>query len=646
MTTDDALQLVGLSSPMISPDGRSVIYGKSTLKWDDNKRETKYYHISAEGKNEYQYIGKDGASSLTYSPKGTYISLKRAVDKKQQIFLLRTAGGEAVQLTEHKSSVGSYAWAEDESKIYFIADRAVSKEEEKKKKDGYDSYYVDEGPNGQTEDKWNNIWMIDLESKKEKQITKGDHLLRNLAVSPDGKHLAFTLRTENRRNQGNRSEIYLYDLEKEEMIQLTDNKAPEGGLKWSPDGSQLAFSAPDDEEWELRNNKIWVMNPETREYEMVSGNFEGNIGGYEWAKDGKSMFFPGLQRTQTNLYQLNLADKSVKKLTDSGGSMSFYGMSKEQDKILFSMESPDQSDRLYISDFPNIEPQELVNPNPGLQDSFYMAKTEVIRWKSKDGTEIEGILYLPPDYEEGKKYPLLLHIHGGPAGVFTERFGTRYHVWAGLGFVQLAPNVRGSSGYTDEFLRGNMKDIGGGDYEDLMSGVDHLIEQGVVDEDKMAVRGWSYGGILGGTTITKTDRFKAASLGAMVSDWTSEYGIGFNYDVKLWYIGGTPWENPEGYRAKSPLTHAENVTTPTLIMHGNKDRTDTEPQSMMFFAALKDMGKTVRYIRFPREPHGFREPRHQRTRDVEEIKWVMKYTLGEDWEPKEILGKEKKEVKP
>lgn len=646
MTTDDALQLVGLSSPMISPDGRSVIYGKSTLKWDDNKRETKYYHISAEGKNEYQYIGKDGASSLTYSPKGTYISLKRAVDKKQQIFLLRTAGGEAVQLTEHKSSVGSYAWAEDESKIYFIADRAVSKEEEKKKKDGYDSYYVDEGPNGQTEDKWNNIWMIDLESKKEKQITKGDHLLRNLAVSPDGKYLAFTLRTENRRNQGNRSEIYLYDLEKEEMVQLTDNKAPEGGLKWSPDGSQLAFSAPDDEEWELRNNKIWVMNPETREYEMVSGNFEGNIGGYEWAKDGKSMFFPGLQRTQTNLYQLNLTDKSVKKLTDTGGSMSFYGMSKEQDKILFSMESPDQSDRLYISDFPNIEPQELVNPNPGLQDSFYMAKTEVIRWKSKDGTEIEGILYLPPDYEEGKKYPLLLHIHGGPAGVFTERFGTRYHVWAGLGFVQLAPNVRGSSGYTDEFLRGNMKDIGGGDYEDLMSGVDHLIEQGVVDEDKMAVRGWSYGGILGGTTITKTDRFKAASLGAMVSDWTSEYGIGFNYDVKLWYIGGTPWENPEGYRAKSPLTHAENVTTPTLIMHGNNDRTDTEPQSMMFFAFLKDMGKTVRYIRFPREPHGFREPRHQRTRDVEEIKWVMKYTLGEDWEPKEILGKEKKEVKP
>lgn len=231
MTTDDALQMPRLGSSLISPDGQSIIYGKSTLNWEENKRETKYYYISADGDNEYQYIGKDGASSLTYSPKGAYLSLKRAVDKKQQLFLLRTTGGEAVQLTKHKSSVGSYAWAEDESKIFFIADRAQSKEEEKKKKDGYDAYFVDEGPNGQTEDNWNNIWVIDLKTKKEKQITKGDHLLRNLAVSPDGKYLAFTRRTENRRNQGNLSEIYLYDLETEEIKWVMKHTL---GVDWAP----------------------------------------------------------------------------------------------------------------------------------------------------------------------------------------------------------------------------------------------------------------------------------------------------------------------------------------------------------------------------------------------------------------------------
>jgi dipeptidyl aminopeptidase/acylaminoacyl peptidase len=246
--------------------------------------------------------------------------------------------------------------------------------------------------------------------------------------------------------------------------------------------------------------------------------------------------------------------------------------------------------------------------------------------------EIEGILVLPHDYETGR-IPFLLHVHGGPAGVFTNSFRSSFHVWAGLGYAQLLPNVRGSSAYTDDLLRGNMRDIGGGDYWDLMTGVDYVIERGCADRDKMAIRGWSYGGILGGWTITQTNRFKAASLGAMVSDWTSEYGPGFNHDVRLWYIGGTPWENPEGYRQRSALTHVANVETPTLLLHGINDRTDTEAQSMMFFAALKDRGKATRYIRFPREPHGFREPRHQRTRDIEEIKWIQKYVLDIDWTP-------------
>jgi dipeptidyl aminopeptidase/acylaminoacyl peptidase len=185
-----------------------------------------------------------------------------------------------------------------------------------------------------------------------------------------------------------------------------------------------------------------------------------------------------------------------------------------------------------------------------------------------------------------------------------------------------------------------MNDIGGGDYEDVMTGVEYLVAEGIADPDRLAVRGWSYGGILGGWTITQTDRFKAASLGAMVSDWTSEYGPGFNYDVRRWYIGGTPWENADRFRQMSALTHIASVTTPTLLLHGMNDRTDTEPQSMMFFQALRDQGKVARYLRFPREPHGFREPRHQRIRDVEEIRWIQKYTLGLEWEPWERPTKE------
>jgi dipeptidyl aminopeptidase/acylaminoacyl peptidase len=282
-------------------------------------------------------------------------------------------------------------------------------------------------------------------------------------------------------------------------------------------------------------------------------------------------------------------------------------------------------------------PVRLTDANPGFADTFALADMRVVRWRSTDGTEIEGLLHLPIGYVDGARVPLVLNIHGGPAGSWRNSFRASYHIYAGLGYASLSPNVR-SSGYTDRLREGNTvargDGIGMGDYQDLMTGVDALIEQGIADADRLALRGWSYGGILGGWTITQTDRFKAASIGAGVYDWTSEYGPGFNNDVRLWHIGGTPWDNPEGYRRQSALTHVANVTTPTLLLHGMEDTTDTEQQSMMFFTALKDIGKApARYIKFPREPHGFREPRHQRTRDIEEIRWMQKHVLGEDWTP-------------
>ncbi len=164
-----------------------------------------------------------------------------------------------------------------------------------------------------------------------------------------------------------------------------------------------------------------------------------------------------------------------------------------------------------------------------------------------------------------------------------------------------------------------------------MSGVDAGIARGVADSTRMAVRGWSYGGILGGWTITQTDRFKAASLGAMVTDWASEYAMGFNNDIRLWYIGGTPWENAQRYREQSSYSHIANVKTPTILFHGENDTTDTIGQSMMFYQGLKDRGVPVKFLRFPREPHGFNEPRHQRTRDMEEIAWLEKYLRGTEF---------------
>ena len=643
MTTDDGLDMVQVGGAMISPDGSWVLFSKSELNWEENERETTWWRVSAEGGEPYRYIGDDGGGNFQFSPDGSRLAFTRSVDDESQLFLLPTTGGEAVQLSEHETSIGSYAWSEDGSKIIFVATEPRTDEEEEAREAGYDAIFVDEGPNGQQSGNWNNLWLIEVESGAERRLTDTDHRIGSFSVAPNGDRILFTSRIENRRNQQNLSEIQLLEVETGTIRQLTDNSAPEGRLSWAPDGRSFAYTARTDGEWELLLDKIWVMDPDGGGRRIVSGAFDGNIGNFVWAPDASEILFSGLHGTNNNLYRINLGSDSVEQITSSAGSLAPSSFSRDRAKMAYVFQDFDTPADIWVGPTDGTGAVQLTDVNPTITDELVLGQGEVIRWESRDGTEIEGILVLPAEYQSGV-LPLLLHIHGGPAGVFRNSFSASNHVWAGLGYAQLFPNVRGSSGYDDDLLRGNLRDIGSGDYEDLMTGVDELISRGIADPDKLGLRGWSYGGILGGWTITQTDRFKGASVGAMVSDWTSEYGPGFNHDVRLWYIGGTPWDNTDEWRERSALTHVANVTTPTLVLHGINDRTDTEPQSMMFFQALKDQGKITRYIRFPREPHGFQEPRHQRTRDVEEIRWIQKYVRNIEWTPWERPEKDDKKV--
>jgi len=650
MTVDDALDMVRIGDVNISPDGKWVFFSKSELDWDKNKRNKKYFMVPSTGGEAFQYIGKEGGSMFQFSPDGLYLAFLRKSEEDQQLFLMRTSGGEAVRLTEHKPGIKYFKWSEDSKKIVFIADEPRTKEEEKEYKKGNDAFMVDEGPHGQNEGKWGNLHIFDLESKKETKLTSEKFFVSEFDVCPDSKRIIFAARYDNRRNTQYLSEIYLLEVESKAFHRLTDNKIPEDALLWAPDGKQFLFTAPDAERWTNTNTKIFLMDPVSKTYRPVSQKFEGEIRGIVWLPDSKSIYFNGQQGTVSNLFQLDIASGAYKQLTDFNGIFRFHSISNDRNRIVYTFTDYKTPEDIYASDIKKFKPVRLTDANPRIREEIALAEMKLIQWDSADGFRIEGLLHLPPGYapgNEGKPLPLIVHIHGGPAGCFINRFDAGYHIYAGLGYVQLSPNVRGSSGYTDALRLGNTVDkndgIGKGDYLDLMNGVDELIEQGIADKDRMGLRGWSYGGILGGWTITQTHRFKAASIGAGVYDWTSEYGPGFNHDVRFWHIGGTPWDNPGAYREQSALTHVKNVTTPTLLLHGMNDLTDTEPQSMMFFTALKDQGKTVRYIRFPRERHVFREPRHQRVRDIEDIRWMQKYILGEEWTPPKRPKKEKEE---
>jgi dipeptidyl aminopeptidase/acylaminoacyl peptidase len=634
MTVDDSLNVVRLGNVQMSPDGEWVFFSKSELDWEKNKRTTKYYMIPASGGEAKQYIGEKGGRSFQFSPDGKYLSFKRSADKTNQIFIMSLNGGEAIQLTHHKNSIDSYKWSPDASQIFFTSEEPMGEEEKKEYDLGDDAIFIFEGPNGREETRWRNLWVFDLLSKNEERLTDQELIIDRFDISPDSKRVVFTAKRFDDENYFYISELYLVEIGNPNPIRLTTNNAPERDVFWAPDGKTFVYHAPSDQDFDLTHGYLWIMNPETGEKRRLEEPSYGGISGLAWTPDGESLLFNESRRTNLNLHRINVRTGSITDITDVKGSLWVLDFSKDKTKMVYSYSDFVTPPDLYVSSLSEIKPVRLTEANPWIKKEILLAKCEVVRWKSKDGMDIEGVFHVPGDYKKGTKLPLIVTINGGPADHFANRFRAEFHVFTGLGYASLAPNIRGSDSYGDDLLCALQGDVGGGEFDDVMSGVDHLIEKGIVDSDQLGVRGHSWGGILGSWVITHTDRFKAASLDAMVGSWTAESGPGLFWDLKFHYIGGAHWINPEEWRRVSSLWYVKNVTTPTLLIHGERDMVSTPGQSMMFFHALMEIGKApVRYIKFPREEHNIRELRHQRRRDIEEIRWLQKYVRNIEWEP-------------
>jgi dipeptidyl aminopeptidase/acylaminoacyl peptidase len=653
-TIDDLLNLVQVSGAEISPDGRQVIYTKSEIeKWSDNKRITSIWIANTDGTDHRQLLGSDKDRSPVWSPDGRYVAFLSTRDQAEnardaagaQIWLLRMAGGgEATKLTEQKTAVRSIKWSDDSTQIFFALEEEDPQKDSRKNSIG-DGIFVDEGPNGQGRGSYSNLWAVTIADQRTRQLTRGNNFIGDFEPSPDGTRVVYTSRPTNQRNRQNLSEVFIVSSDGSTTTQLTKNEAPENNIAWAPDGRAVTYIAPSDKTWELAQGNLYIHPVEGGGSPTVlSTKFAGDVGRYFWSPSARSIVMSANVRGRGGVYELDLSTGMARPVATGDVAVSVSSATKDLSRLAGTRSTPSTPAEVVVIDAGG-RTTTVTAANPWFAD-VQTSQMRPMTWKSKDGLEVEGLLWLPTSYKPGDKLPLILSIHGGPAGVWSTSFRGINHVYTSLGWAVLEPNVRGSTSYGDALLRGNMKDIGGGDYWDAMTGVDTVIAQGIADPNQLAVRGWSYGGILGGWTITQTERFKAASLGAMVADWASEYAMGFNHDVRLWYIGGTPWENPEGYRRQSSYTYINRVTTPTLLLHGEQDETCTIGQSMMFYQGLKDRGITSRLIRFPREPHGFREPHHIRMRDAEEISWLMKHARGMDWSAPERKDEEAKKPSP
>jgi dipeptidyl aminopeptidase/acylaminoacyl peptidase len=286
---------------------------------------------------------------------------------------------------------------------------------------------------------------------------------------------------------------------------------------------------------------------------------------------------------------------------------------------------------LYVSSFPRVDAQRVTDHNPQVAQ-LELGRSEVVRWRAKDGAEIEGILIYPVGYQAGQRVPLMASIHGGPSGVWSQAFphsGNNYpQVWAGKGWAVLLPNIRGSSGYGEKFQLSNLKDWGGMDYQDIQSGLDELVKRGVADPDRLAQSGWSYGGYMTAWTLTQTNRFKAVMVGAGLTDMFSMYSTNDLQRVLEGYFGEMPWNDLEAYRRASAMTFIKQAKTPTLIMHGAADTRVPMGQAQELYMGLKKNNVPVEMVVYPRENHGFTEPLHILDKMKRETEWFQKYLGG------------------
>jgi dipeptidyl aminopeptidase/acylaminoacyl peptidase len=634
---EQCLKMKNITVVRVSPDGNKVLYTVREAIMTDDRSEyvNQVYVCNADGSNTIQLTrGDKNSSNPKWSSDGKWIAYTSNRDGKNNLYILPINGGEAEKLTDVKGSVGEYEWSHDGTMIAYLSNDVANDAEEKNKKSKNDWYYYDE------DYKQNRIyvlWLTDRDSsgkRKWKQVSKDNRNVNGFDWSPDGKQIVYSHGKSAVVNDNIYADISLVTVASGAVKPVAITNAGETNPLFSPDGKQIVYYCSEDPvDWSgPRHARIYsVEDGKTWRLKATPDENGGILG---WTADGKNILWGEANKTLYSVYSLSVDGKSITEWNKGSGQLlSTASLNSSGTHLGFILQGTSQFPEAYVSALTSYSPIKLTSINADVATKP-LPKTEVIKWKSADGKEIEGLLTYPINYQPGQKVPLILNVHGGPAGVFTQTCiaanGGSYPIaaMAEMGYAVLRPNPRGSSGYGTAFRTANRRDWGGEDYKDLMAGVDAVIKMGVGDADKLGVMGWSYGGFMSSWIVTHTDRFKVASIGAPVVDLSHQNMTDDIQGFLPSYMKANPWDDWAVYDAHSPLRFVQNVKTPVMLQHGEADARVPFSNSVMFYNALKRRGVPVRLLALPRQPHGPTEPRMNLIAMRTNVDWFAKY-LGE-----------------
>jgi len=654
ITLDDLFRFHDVGGPVVSPDGQWVAYTVSTVETKADKRITDLWMVSWDGKQDVRLTwagdvdeDSDDLSSSgapRWSPDGQYLSFtagRTGTAKGSQVWVLDRRGGEAHQLTDVKGHLSAYSWAPDAKRLLLSitpedeAEAAAEKvkgtgEKEKPKPIVVDRYHFKEDVEGYLKDnEHTQLFLWDVTTKKLEKLTTDTKFDESNAVwSPDGTHIAYVSNHDPDPDRSINTDVWVVDANPHSTPkQLTTFSGPDGGrIAWSPDSKWIAFTEGDVLKlWQYSQEKLGIVAADgSAAPRILTTALDRSVSSPFFSADGKSIDV--IVEDDRNEYpaSVDVATGQVHRMVSDPGSTT--GMNEVNGRTAVIWTTDSQPGEVYALEDGSL--RRLTHHNDDVVASLKLAETRDVKTVTKDGTEVHGLLTLPPNAQPGTKYPMLLFIHGGPNGQDNHGFNLHRQLFAAHGYAELNVNYRGSSGRGNAYQKIIAADWGDHEIQDLLASVDEVVKEGFVDPDRMGVGGWSYGGILTDFTIASTTRFKAASSGAGMGNPLGLYGID-EYILQYDYELGPPWKDPQKYiQIGYPFFHADRIHTPTLFMGGTSDFNVPLNGGEQMYQALKSLNVPAELIVYPGQFHGFTRPSFIKDRYQRWFDWYDQWVLG------------------
>lgn len=627
-TIDEMVSFRRVSQPAISADGSRVAWVVRKANWDDNAFETEIWLADTRGGRPVLFTGgKNSSDAPTFSPDGSSLAFASDRDGKRQIYVISLTGGESRKLTSAEEGVGRFAFSPDGQRIAYVAADAKTEAMKERLKMYGEVAIEDEATNPR------HLHVIEVETGAARRLTSGTFVVGDFDWSPDGREIAFDFSQSTDPSFGVTTNISVVHSETGVVRTLVTQDGPDASPRYSPDGQHVAFTSAMAEvaSFYYRNSRVATIPAQGGPITALSVGFDEDPQLLTWNRGG--LFLAANQKTEAGLFRLDPGTKMVSRVALAQPIAGGFSFSNEGASVAFVGSSATAYPEIHAGPLSGGAVRRVSSEGAQLA-SMTLGTSEVVAWKSADGTMIEGVLRKPAGWKASAPAPLLVIIHGGPTGVSRPSLlGAGYvypmEAWLAKGALILEPNYRGSAGYGEAFRSLNVRNLGVGDAWDVMSGIDSLIAKGLVDKARVGVMGWSQGGYISAFLATHDSaRFRAVSMGAGISNWVTYYVSTDIHPFTRQYLKATPWDDPEIYRKTSPMTYIKGAKAPTLIQHGDADQRVPVSNALEMYQGLRDQGVETRLALYKGFGHGLNKPKAVRHALQENLDWFDRHLFG------------------